>query len=185
MSADGFEGAVLLFQCTGAQRSSTGTDRARCRAAGCLSWTRGCLRARSVAGASEPGCDKSHSVRDTTASECPRSNPFGVPHSIRLHSLTLPPGRGSRRWRSGDRMDDTSVYFGVQCPYCGERLPLVEVISAPHVISWRIPEVKPFRAECTKCALACEYHFEDLFVFPGPPPRADFDVHPVFRRINF
>jgi hypothetical protein len=82
-------------------------------------------------------------------------------------------------------MDDTSVYFGVQCPQCAERLPMVEVISAPHVISWHIPLVKPFRAACTKCGIQREYRYEDLFVFPGPPPATDFDMHPVFRYINF
>lgn len=82
-------------------------------------------------------------------------------------------------------MEDTAVYFGVQCPRCASRLPLVEVISAPHVISWQIPRVKPFRAECKECGFARQYSFDDLFVFPGPAPAPDFDMHPVFKYINF
>ncbi len=82
-------------------------------------------------------------------------------------------------------MDDTSVYFGVQCSQCAKRLPLVEVISAPHVISWRIPFVKPFQVECAGCGATHEYRYEDLFVFPGPSPSADFDIHSVFRYIDF
>jgi hypothetical protein len=82
-------------------------------------------------------------------------------------------------------MEDSSVYFGVQCYRCSSRLPLVEVISAPHVISWRIPKVKPFRADCKQCGSFGDYSYEDLFVFPGPEPAPDFDMHPVFRYINF
>lgn len=82
-------------------------------------------------------------------------------------------------------MEDTSVYFGVECPHCKRQLPLVEVISAPHVISWHIPRVKPFRVDCKACGFSREYRSEDLFVFPGPSPAPDFDMHPVFRYINF
>lgn len=82
-------------------------------------------------------------------------------------------------------MEDTAVFFGVQCPCCSTRLPLVEVISAPHVISWWIPHVKPFRADCKECGFSREYHYEDLFVFPGPAPASDFVMHDVFRFINF
>lgn len=80
---------------------------------------------------------------------------------------------------------ETAVYFGVKCETCRELLPLVEVISAPQVISWRIPPVKPFRAACCKCGSEHDYRYEDLFVFPGPPPSPDFDVHPVFKYLNF
>ncbi len=80
---------------------------------------------------------------------------------------------------------ETAVYFGVQCSACGQRVPLVEVISAPHVTSWHIPQIKPFRAHCYACGRDGGYHYEDLFVFPGPPPSLDFDVHPVFKYINF
>ena len=82
-------------------------------------------------------------------------------------------------------MEDTSVYFGVECPHCKRQLPLVEVISAPHVIYWRIPHVKPFHADCKECGFTREYRYEDLFVFPGPAPGPEFDMHPVFRYINF
>lgn len=68
---------------------------------------------------------------------------------------------------------------------CGRLVPLVEVISAPHVISWNIPHVKPFRAMCDACGAEQQYVYEDLFVFLGPPPQSDFDVHPVFKYINF
>jgi hypothetical protein len=78
-----------------------------------------------------------------------------------------------------------AVYFGVACRSCGRRLPLVEVISAPHVISWDIPYVKPFRAICNGCGAEQQYVYADLFVLPGPPPQSDFDVHPVFKYINF
>lgn len=68
---------------------------------------------------------------------------------------------------------------------CARRVPLVEVISAPHVISWSIPHVKPFRAMCDACGVEQQYAYKDLFVFPGPPPQPDFDVHPVFKYITF
>ncbi|MFB3815357.1 MAG: hypothetical protein ACE14L_14725 [Terriglobales bacterium] len=80
---------------------------------------------------------------------------------------------------------ETAVYFGVECRVCGERLPLVEVISAPHVTSWEIPAVKPFRVRCDRCGSQGKYVYEDLFVFPGRPPAPDFDIHPVFKYINF
>jgi hypothetical protein len=64
-------------------------------------------------------------------------------------------------------------------------VPLVEVISAPHVISWEIRQVKPFRATCDGCGVEQQYAYEDVFVFPGPPRSPDFDVHPVFKYINF
>lgn len=81
-------------------------------------------------------------------------------------------------------MED-AVYFGVECVMCRRRLPLVEVISAPHVISWQIPSVKPFRVSCDGCGAERQYAYADLFVFPGPPPAPDFDVHPVFKYMNF
>jgi hypothetical protein len=80
---------------------------------------------------------------------------------------------------------ETAVYFGVECPLCERRLPLVEVISGPHVTHWTIPKVKPFVARCNACGQERPYRFVDLFVFPGPPPAPDFDVHPVFKYINF
>jgi hypothetical protein len=80
---------------------------------------------------------------------------------------------------------DFAVYFGVECAICHKRLPLVEVISAPHVISWEIPHVKPFRAGCDGCKAERQYAYEDIFVFAGPPPGKDFDVHPIFKYINF
>lgn len=80
---------------------------------------------------------------------------------------------------------EESVYFGVECRFCGRRLPLVEVISAPHVISWQIPYVKPFRAACEQCGAEGRYAYADLIVFPGPPPQPDFDIHPVFKYMNF
>ena len=79
---------------------------------------------------------------------------------------------------------EDSVYFGVECA-CGHSLPLVEVISAPHVTHWVIPKVKPFRARCDACGAERDYRFLDVFVFSGPPPASGFDVHPVFKYINF
>ncbi len=76
---------------------------------------------------------------------------------------------------------ETAVYFGVECSICRERLPLVEVISAPQVISWEIPVVKPFRARCERCGSEGNYAYKDVFVFPGPPPAPDFDIHSVFN----
>jgi hypothetical protein len=81
-----------------------------------------------------------------------------------------------------DRLE-SAVYFGVECRQCERRLPLVEVISAPHVTHWTIPKMKPFRARCDGCGAERDYGFLDVIVFPGRPPSPDFDVHPVFKAL--
>lgn len=80
-------------------------------------------------------------------------------------------------------MEDSSVYFAVECPRCEERIPLVEASADPNVSSWGLPRVKPFKVMCLQCGRTREYKFRHLVLMTGPPPSADFNVHPAFRNI--
>lgn len=80
-------------------------------------------------------------------------------------------------------MDDASVYFGVVCRRCGERIPLLELESGPHIAGWALPAVKPFHVVCPLCQSRQDYKARQVIVFSGPPPDRSFVVHPAFRKI--
>jgi hypothetical protein len=76
-----------------------------------------------------------------------------------------------------------SVYFGIECRSCCERIPLVEVISGPHISGWGVPDVKPFRVLCTGCGREFEYKYRHLILFTGPEPGPHFTAHQQFKDV--
>lgn len=78
-------------------------------------------------------------------------------------------------------MEDASVYFGVECRTCLERVPLVELESGPHVACWTVPTVKPFSVVCPQCHYRHDYKARHVIVYSAPPPSRSFIVHPAFR----
>jgi hypothetical protein len=81
-------------------------------------------------------------------------------------------------------VEDSSVYFAVECTRCEELIPLVEVASGPNVASWGLPRVRPFEVMCLQCGRTREYKYRHLVLITGPPPPPDFVVHPAFKNIH-
>jgi hypothetical protein len=76
----------------------------------------------------------------------------------------------------------TSVYFGVECRSCDNRIPLVEVISGPRIYQWFVPRLPPFEVRCEKCGISRTYHHRQVIVFEAPTIE-DFEAHPAFKNV--
>jgi DNA-directed RNA polymerase subunit RPC12/RpoP len=76
----------------------------------------------------------------------------------------------------------TSVYFGIDCRRCDQRIPLVEVISGPRIYQWFVPRVRPFQVRCERCGSTRIYRFRHVIVFEAPTIE-DLDTHPAFRNV--
>ena len=76
----------------------------------------------------------------------------------------------------------TSVYFGVECRRCDNRIPLVEVISGPRIYQWYVPRIPPFEVCCERCGTARTYRYRHVIVFEAPT-LDDFETHPAFVNV--
>jgi hypothetical protein len=76
----------------------------------------------------------------------------------------------------------TSVYFGVECRRCDQRIALVEVISGPRIYQWLVPRVPPFEVDCDNCGTSRRYGYRHLIVFESPTLE-NFETHPAFEHI--
>ena len=76
----------------------------------------------------------------------------------------------------------TSVYFGIDCRRCDQRIPLVEVISGPRIYQWFVPRAPPFQVRCESCGSTKTYRFRHVIVFEAPTIE-DLDTHPAFRNV--
>ena len=82
-------------------------------------------------------------------------------------------------------MQSDFIYFGVDCRHCDARIPLVEVISAPHVHAWRLPPIDIFIVTCPKCRTKARYRRRDLEMVLLHSPAEDFVTDQQFERICF
>lgn len=82
----------------------------------------------------------------------------------------------------GEVFVDTSVYFGVYCRCCDNRIALVEVISGPRIYQWFVPRIPPFEVRCEKCGASLTYRYRHVIVFEAPTLE-DLDTHPAFRYV--
>jgi hypothetical protein len=77
---------------------------------------------------------------------------------------------------------DTSVYFGVECRGCENRIALVEVISGPRIYQWFVPRVPPFEVRCESCGTSRTYRLRHVIVFEAPT--LDYlEPHPTFHYV--
>jgi hypothetical protein len=76
----------------------------------------------------------------------------------------------------------TSVYFGVDCRRCDNRIPLVEVISGPRIYQWYVPHIPPFEVRCGECGCCRTYRYRHVIVFEAPT-LAEFETHPAFENV--
>lgn len=76
----------------------------------------------------------------------------------------------------------TSVYFGVTCGGCDERIRLVEVISGPRIYQWYVPQIPPFEVRCPHCGTARTYRYRHIEVFSADTIEY-FQEHPAFRNV--
>jgi hypothetical protein len=68
----------------------------------------------------------------------------------------------------GEVLVDTSVYFGVCCRRCDNRIALVEVISGPRIYQWFVPRIPPFEVRCNHCGVTQTYRYRHIIVFEFP-----------------
>jgi len=115
-------------------------------------------------------CDKSHCAFENSALLC--------------CALTGQDGLtvGLTNERRGDSCLSISVYFGVDCRRCDNRIPLVEVISGPRIYQWFVPRVPPFEVQCDKCGCSRTYRDRHVIVFESPTID-NFETHPAFDNV--
>jgi hypothetical protein len=77
---------------------------------------------------------------------------------------------------------DASVYFGVCCRRCDNRIALVEVISGPRIYQWFVPRIPPFEVRCENCGISRTYRYRHVVVFEAPALE-NLETHPAFRHV--
>ena len=77
------------------------------------------------------------------------------------------------------------IYFGVDCRNCDARIPLVEVISAPHIYSWKLPPIDIFIVTCPTCETKAPYKQLDLVMVLLDSPATNFVTNEQFERLRF
>jgi hypothetical protein len=77
---------------------------------------------------------------------------------------------------------DTSVYFGVECRGCENRIAQVEVISGPRIYQWFVPRVPPFEVRRGELRDISNLSSSARIVFEAPT--LDYlETHPTFHYV--
>lgn len=82
-------------------------------------------------------------------------------------------------------MQQEFVYFGVDCRSCDTRIPLVELISAPHIHTWNLPPIDVFIVTCPACGVRHRYRQRDLVIVLLSVPAGNFVTNEQFERLCF
>jgi len=85
----------------------------------------------------------------------------------------------------GDTMQQDFIYFGVDCRQCDTRIPLIEVVSAPHIHTWNLPPIDIFMVSCPCCGTNARYRQRNLVIVLRDSPAECFVPHEQFERLCF
>ena len=82
-------------------------------------------------------------------------------------------------------MHQDFIYFGVDCRKCDARIPLIEVVSAPHIHTWNLPPIDIFIVACQHCGATARYRQRNLVIVLLDSPAETFVPHEQFERLRF
>ena len=107
---------------------------------------------------------------------------FVIARASQPHTVRATASLGDR---CGDAVQPDFIYFGVDCRSCDVRIPVVEVISAPHIYSWRLPPIDNFLVDCPVCGTSARYRQRELVMVLLHAPAENFVTNAQFERLCF